>query len=346
MASESLSFLIVGYLEGGGSQYLHALADELRASGHRVNLLAIDNPNPHPIYGVLRCTPWQFGRLGRSILNRQLFSIVRRADVDVFLVYSPNRFVNTATLERLRCRGVTTVLWEDDLALRDGFQVEAAANFDLVVVTDSYIVPFFEQVLKHTNVHVLQGCALPEAYPRTAPSAKQLETYGADVSFIGKYFPHRDEFIRQLDHPVRIWGHDWSEKSSLPHRAEITPLDWRDKPQVYTASKINLHLRAGGQQVNGFSSRIYEVPLCGGFILAEWTADLEDCFELDREIAVFRNPKEARRKIEFYLSNPDERRLMSERLRERVLKDYTMRQTVSRFQMLLSRFLGQDAREK
>jgi len=195
MASKPLCFLFVGYMEGGPAQYLHGFVDQLRAAGHRVHLLAIDNPNPNPIYGVLRCTPWQFGPIGRAILNHQLFSMVRREGVDVFFVYSPNRFVRAATLEKLKRRGVTTVLWEDDLALRNGFQVEAAAAFDLVVTTDSYIVPFFERVLEHRQTHVLQGCAIPEAYPRTTPTDDQREEYGAEVSFIGKYFLAQFKFL-------------------------------------------------------------------------------------------------------------------------------------------------------
>ncbi|MBC8873986.1 MAG: glycosyltransferase [Planctomycetes bacterium] len=335
MSSQSLCFLFVGYLEGGGAQYLHGLTAELGRLGHRVEFLAIDNPNPNPVYGVLRCTPWQFGRVGRSILERQLFSTIRRAGVDVVLVYSPNRFIRASTLAKLRKRGVTSVLWEDDLALREGFQVEAAAEFDLIVVTDSYAVPFLENVLGHPHVHVLQGCAMPGAYPVQNLTAEQREEFGAEVSFIGKYFPHRERFFQSLARPVRIWGPDWQEESALPDRADIVSLDPKDKSLVYAASKINLHLRAGHQQVNGFSSRIYEVPLCGGFILAEATQDLVDCFDVDREIAVFRTAEEARGKIEFFLGNEDARTQMSDRLRARILKDYTLEKTVARFQNLL-----------
>jgi spore maturation protein CgeB len=311
------------------------MAAELRQLGHRVELLAIDNPNPNPVYGVLRCTPWQFGPVGRAILERQLFSTVRRADVDVILVYSPNRFVRASTLAKLRKRGVKTVLWEDDLALREGFQVEAAAEFDLVIVTDSYIVPFFRDVLGRPHVHVLQGCALPEAYAKQNLTAEQREEFGAEVSFIGKYFPHRERFFQSLSRPVRIWGPDWQEESSLPDRANIVSLDPKHKPLVYAASKINLHLRAGHQQVHGFSSRIYEVPLCGGFILAEATQDLEECFVVDHEIAVFRTAEEARDKIDFYLGNEHARTQMSDRLRARILKEYTLENTVARFLDLL-----------
>jgi spore maturation protein CgeB len=194
----------------------------------------------------------------------------------------------------------------------------------------------------NSSIHCSHGRAVPSEFQPPEVTSEQLERFGADVSFVGRYFACRDEFFEQFGRRVRIWGDQWSEQSKLSYGNEIIPIDPAEKPTVFACSKINLHLRAGHQQINAFSTRVFEIPLCGGFVLAEWSLDLENCFEIGHEIAVFKTPDECRELTDYYLQHEDERHAMTGRLRNRIMKDYTLTEAVANVSDLLVKMCRPD----
>jgi spore maturation protein CgeB len=102
------------------------------------------------------------------------------------------------------------------------------------------------------------------------------------------------------------------------------------KRRIYCASRINIDLPAGHQQINAISSRSFEVLCCQGFALVEHRRDVERFFEIGREIEVFRSRDEAIDKIKYYLEHDDERREIARRGRQRVLRDWTMDRMAAR----------------
>jgi spore maturation protein CgeB len=165
--------------------------------------------------------------------------------------------------------------------------------------------------------------------------------WAAPVSFLGNHMPERAAWLAELARPVRVWGNGWDR---LPHLVGAfpppEPVTHEDKRRVYGASSINLHLKPGKAQVDSYSSRVWEAPLCGGFVLAERTKLLTSCFREGEEIASFGCVDEAREKIDFYLARPDERarlvRNLVARLRAEHAIDATVGLVASRMQRVLA----------
>ncbi|HMD43749.1 MAG TPA: glycosyltransferase, partial [Candidatus Acidoferrum sp.] len=67
----------------------------------------------------------------------------------------------------------------------------------------------------------------------------------------------------------------------------------------------------------------FEVPMSGGFYLTEHQDELEEFFEIDSEIACYRNKDELIEKIRFYLKRPDLRERIRNAGRRRCLSDHT-----------------------
>jgi hypothetical protein len=328
-----MNILIVTYIEGTGN-YPAYIKDDLEKLGNTVILLPTDLNNPSRVFRREFERARHQGRIGRFVLSRQIHAYLSAHQIEVLIIYGSNYFLSPGLLRSIKKRGVKIALFEGNLSFGQRFQLEAISFYDLIIVIDSYIVPFLRQVMGHTNVVYLTGLGVPSAFYPIEVTDDTREEYGDDVSFIGKWFANREEFLKNLNTFPKIWGGGW-QHSSLPNKSDIKYLDPSKKSLVYCSSKINLHLKPGNQQVNGFSSRIWEVPLCGGFILSEGSKDLLDLFSEDKEIVVFRSPGEAETKIAYYLQREEERMRITERLKEKIMGNYLLEHTVAKINELL-----------
>jgi len=94
---------------------------------------------------------------------------------------------------------------------------------------------------------------------------------------------------------------------------------------IINQSKINLHFSkhvVGGELVDQLKGRVFEVTLCGGFLLCEYAPVIEQFFELDKEIVCFKTVEEALEKIDYYLKNDAERERIARNGYIRANKDY------------------------
>ena len=58
--------------------------------------------------------------------------------------------------------------------------------------------------------------------------------------------------------------------------------------------------------------RTFEIPACGGFVLHEFSEEVEEMFQEGRDLEFFRDVNEMNEKIEFYLKNPEKAALIGE----------------------------------
>jgi hypothetical protein len=326
----SLTILMTGYLNEGTGGYPDLIAEELESLGHRVVFLRHPGLNTRRSYSSLLGRFHRVGVRDWFRLCRRLLSAIRRHRVDVVLIMGSNYWLGPSTLRLVRRWGAQVVLWEGNLEFGTGFQIDALRFVDLVIVNDSYIVPFLRTVIGHPHVLHIEGTVgVPEAFSPPPASALADSPYTTDVAFVGHYFPSRARLLGALRTPVRVWGARWN-LSDLPEGHTIKPVPLEDKPMVFASSKINLHLRPDRQMIHGFSTRIAEVPLCGGFVLAERTPDLVRCFEDGREIATFATAEEAQQQIDYYLDRAEEREQMTRRLVAKICSEHHLSSVVAR----------------
>jgi len=100
-------------------------------------------------------------------------------------------------------------------------------------------------------------------------------------------------------------------------------IDYRTEfPILSRSSTINLNIRSL-QSLRSLNMRDYDVPLQGGFLLSEWVDGADAFFLPDREMVFWRGIDDLKKKIEFYLEHPEERKQIIREGRERVLRDHT-----------------------
>jgi len=131
-----------------------------------------------------------------------------------------------------------------------------------------------------------------------------------------------------LDEPLVVFGiDDW--KNYLPENVVQPPVVYAlETPNVYRNSGITLSLTTF-QQETALNQRLFDVPLCNGFVLTDWKESLPDHFELDEEVIYFRNDDELKEKVRYYLEHTAARDRVVEKARERILREHLMEHRVT-----------------
>lgn len=75
-----------------------------------------------------------------------------------------------------------------------------------------------------------------------------------------------------------------------------------DMPKVFHLSKINLNITSRSIE-SGISQRIWDVMSVGGFMLTNYQPEIEEYFEIGKEIEVFHNLEELVEKVDYYLQH-------------------------------------------
>jgi spore maturation protein CgeB len=98
---------------------------------------------------------------------------------------------------------------------------------------------------------------------------------------------------------------------------------FRELPSVYRSSEITVNATSF-QMPRAVNQRVFDVPMCGGFLLTDRQESLFELFDED-EIAVYDSEDEVAERTTFYRARPLLRRAMTEKAHRRVERDHTYR---------------------
>ncbi len=102
---------------------------------------------------------------------------------------------------------------------------------------------------------------------------------------------------------------------------------YRELPGVYNRSAISLNLTSL-QMPTAVNQRVFDVPLAGGFLIADYQEDLELLFNGSNEVATFSDLEELPELVEYYLRNDHLRERISEAAAVRVSSNHTYRHRI------------------
>jgi spore maturation protein CgeB len=147
----------------------------------------------------------------------------------------------------------------------------------------------------------------------------------------------RQRLVNQLRHhlssaPARV------QSTRIPLPASILGSTLPDEQmiQLYSRSKINLGFSScgdthqTGERILQVRLRDFEVPMSGGFYMVEYMAELEEFFDIGKEIVCYIDKQDLADKIKYYLKHDDERERIREAGHERCVRDHSWHR---RFQM-------------
>ena len=150
-------------------------------------------------------------------------------------------------------------------------------------------IPEYDYVFATREVNVAEICSLnprveffPFAYyprihrPKAIPDVER-DTWGVDVVFVGTWESQRcrqlEELVRRVPAKYAIWGTQWEKlgwNSPLHRFVHRRPIVLDDMAKALGGAKIALaFLRKENR--DDYTQRTFEIPACGGVLLAERT---------------------------------------------------------------------------
>ncbi len=144
------------------------------------------------------------------------------------------------------------------------------------------------------------------------------------LSFVGTVYGNRKKWIDKLKlRGIRVdcFGFGW------PNGV----IDSNDIPKIMRNSVISLNFGDSGLLWRGIKfirsrqikARIFEVPAAGGFLLTEYSVDLDKYFDIGKEIVIFNGVDDLIKKINYYSINSFERNKIANAGYERVKNEHT-----------------------
>ena len=291
----------------------------------------------------------QWRQRSSRALIRLIFGVARREYneqiLDSATLYKPDLviafkglLVTPETLRELRQRGIPTYNYYPDTSAfshRDLIP-ESMGEYDHIFYTKRF---WAEDVKRHGiqlrgSEYLAHGYD-PELHRPLNLTEEDRHLFGSDAIFIATHTKAKEDILGELlakwpTLNLRVWGGGWTERcrtQSVKKKVIGQPLYGNAYAKAIRASKVNLAILSG--VVTGASSgdltttRTYEIPACGGFMLHERNTELAELFREGEEVACFASAEELADKIRYYLENETERTQIARRGFERCVPAYS-----------------------
>ena len=348
-----LKVLVVG--ESWHGSDCTGLARGFRAGGHAVELIGLESFFPAVDRSLFaRGLRRALSRFYQVQFNRRVLNAVRTLGPDLVVVYKGTA-VQPATMAEIRGNGVWLCFVMPDLSWEGHWLLDRRifGYFDQIFTTKSFGVEEFRSRLNVRNVSFL-----PHGFDSDVHRPLKLGTNSLTgepprpISFIGARSSAKERWLVHLARAVgpdmlSIWGDAWGRAAAPVLRPSICgkAIYGDFYAAAITATRINLGLLrervAGSVSGDQVTSRTFQIPACGGFLLHERTAELAGHFEEGREVACFGSPDELVENVRYYLDHEAERAQTAEAGFRRSVRDHSLK---NRARAIVEKFLAARSR--
>ena len=197
------------------------------------------------------------------------------------------------------------------LSQRSRHFVSCIPIYDVLVTTKEWEIESYKKAGARIILLTYQGHD-DRFYPRTLKES-EFSLYDSDVCFVGhtqKHYEDRLKAISSLGINLRVWGDAWPNFIKNKAWAKSVIVDkglWGESyPKALSCAKIGLGL-LGKHIPETSTTRSFEIPAMGTFLLAERTPLHQALFDEGTEAEFFASDEEMLDKIRYYLAHDKER---------------------------------------
>jgi spore maturation protein CgeB len=287
-------------------------------------------------------TPWTSGgsrvcrflahrlNMGPNVwrMNRSLIDHSRTIGLVDLIWIDKGRWIYPTTLDVLReeTRGRLIHYTPDPQLLfhKSRHFVGCIPLYDWVVTTKSFERELYLALGAKNVSFVLQG--FDTRFIEYRPLQQETESWSSDVCFVGHFEKHYAKHLRSVSEAaprLRIWGPGWvryAKRNGWARNYVSGDGIWgNDYLRALAHTKIAIGLLSKWIPETT-TTRTFEIPAMGTFLLAERTDDHIALFEEGKEAEFFGDDEELKSKIRFYLSNDGARKKIAAAGRERCLR--------------------------
>lgn len=334
LSGKHLNIAVVGPLYGGSLPIAGYLARAFERLGHHTRY--INHADAWPLYEKLQGSikgagpAAQLSGLYTQFLSEWTYAQVAEFNPEICIVLAQAPVAPTFP-DRLRKHGIVTAFWYVENWRHLPYWRDIARHYDYFF----HIQPGeFETKLDEAGCRrhaFVQTACDPDLHRPVTLAADERAHFECDLSFAGAGYYNRINFFKGLgDYNFKIWGVSWPDR----HVAKLlvdgeTRFDSETFMKIVAGSRINLNLHSSSSKpgvdpdCDAINPRVFEIAAAGGFQLCDPCTGLDQLFDFETELPVYRDLKELREKIDYFLANPEARTRFAEAGRRRVLAEHT-----------------------
>lgn len=253
--------------------------------------------------------------------NRRLISLVKSYQPAIlFSVKAEN--IYPETINKIKKMGVTTACFYIDLMDHWPVISQLAPVYDLFFNQDRLVIERLCGELGLRNSFYMAHSAEPLMDPFTDRENRYA------ISFIGTHnnatYPNREKYLNEIgDLGLNIWGTDGWKTSPLAHCFRGRSLG-DQRFDIYGHSKIVIDINWNIMPAEGLSNRPFEVTGSGACFFTDLVrADIKRCYAEGQEFVSFKDEKDLREKLQYYLAHEEEREKIAIAGYARTVRDHT-----------------------
>jgi spore maturation protein CgeB len=311
-----------------------ACADAMRRSGHSVTIVSQEGFLPVGWRSVpLRGLRQLLTRVLAREYGAQLLREARALQPDLFFAFKGTD-VSRSLVEQIKALGAAAINYYPDVSFTaHGSEIPAAMPaYDWVFTTKSYGVADMKRVLGVERVSFLAHGYDRQIHVPVLLDAVDEAMYACDAAFIGTWSLKKQQLLDGLvarcpGIDLKIWGAQWQRApASLSRYVMRREVIGREYAKAIAATSINIAIlseaRAEASSGDRSTTRTFEIPACGGFMLHERTTEADALFKEGEECAMFEGADELAAKVTHYLAQPEERRRIAEEGHDRAVTSH------------------------
>lgn len=192
---------------------------------------------------------------------------------------------------------------------------ESIPIYDYLITTKSFEVAEYK-VKGAKNITLVSQGFCPIRYKK----AKKEDKYHVSLGFIGRSETHYLKMLKYLGQavdPVSIWGSSWKRYSNQPFLS-VHEYGLYGEKYVNALASFDIGIGLLSKYMSEqHTTRTFEIPAAGTFLLAERTPEHQSFFKEGIEAEFFSSPEELVDKAKFYLDNPALREKIAKAGRDR-----------------------------
>jgi len=242
---------------------------------------------------------------------------------ELLLVFK-GQFVTAKSLNAIRALGTVAINYYPDVSFMSHgpYLAKSLPLYDWIFTTKSYGVADLARELGMERASFMPHPFDPETHVPVVLDGKDRARYAGEAAFIGTWSPKKEAMLHRVrrelpDLDLKIWGNQW-ERATVDFGTSLMrrPIVGLEYAKAIRATSINIAMlsEARGEATSGdlTTTRTFEIPAAGGFMLHERTAEAGSFFAEGRECAMFADARELVAKLRHYRVRPNERQQLAQ----------------------------------
>ncbi|MFH1308705.1 MAG: glycosyltransferase [Patescibacteria group bacterium] len=287
-------------------------------------------------------------KYGKNEMNKMLLKVAQKENPDLCFFFLFEDQIKKETIREITSKNkmITFNWFADDQWRFKKFSKYWAPLFNWVSTTDESAIKKYQNI-SYKNVIKTQWACNHFLYEPNNDKKKY------DITFVGQVHGNREKIIKKIrkrNVDVECWGNGWNNgrvsqekmieifcrsKINLNFADSSVATNWKTIARLFASKKNNkIKLYKPKEWVYNLNSifsgrkkqikgRNFEIPGGGSFLLTSQVGNLNDYYDIGKEIVTFKNVDELVYKANYFLKNEKEREKIAQAGYKRTLKDHT-----------------------